>query len=684
MGESQDGALFGRNLVSRILFPAPRPTYTVDSFPRDLVWVPQVRAARPDDKEPPPAGEGSVPCLLLTYPSARFLIIFFHSNAEDLGRCHGFCCFLREQFQVHVLAVEYPGYGVCPGIPTGESVMGNAMAAFRFATETLAWPLESIKVFGRSIGTGPAIGLASLFRIAGLILVTPFLSVRDLFRDRVGPFASLVEERFDSKSLVSKIVAPTMIIHGQRDELISCRHGESLYELLRARKLLISPPEMEHNTNLLTDLQYFVLPMFQFFALPDYAFQDMMVPAWAYDKRRSPFYVRPAMEVGPPPDPDSAAAAKLCVRSAPFLPAGDAGDLPKTFEVEEKTVRSYMCNDKRRQIVCLDDVSKDQRTVNKSLPKSATKGRYEFARADRGDSPAPIVAGMRRQASSAALDIEPLGAKEQEAALQRLEDFAGSLCAREICSNELCVLEERMDNDAMLHQQELELDRLIRSRLRRVEQTPSGLPPLPNKAHRPPAAPRLLAKRRAGLGCGSVWAPSLCSRAPRIDEDDVEASEGDRKAMPGMPLGQPQHRRRAAPQFTSDEVMACDDVADADSVESAGWCGVGARGPCRGQRRRAYTTPLPAPPVRGPPDAPEPTEQVLAVPTVPMRSPFSSGPRPPVPSPPVWAACCRALPSDPLGGVTVSPTRAREVGAGEDRPPTFVRSFSGGSTRCAM
>ena len=37
--------------------------------------------------------------------------------------------------------------------------------------------------------------LTSLFRFAGAILVTPFLSIGELFRDRVGPLAQLVEDR---------------------------------------------------------------------------------------------------------------------------------------------------------------------------------------------------------------------------------------------------------------------------------------------------------------------------------------------------------------------------------------------------------------------------------------------------------------------------------------------------------
>ena len=48
---------------------------------------------------------------------------------QDLGRCRWFCLFLRDQFQVHVLAVEYPGYGVCPGTTSREANPGATTGA---------------------------------------------------------------------------------------------------------------------------------------------------------------------------------------------------------------------------------------------------------------------------------------------------------------------------------------------------------------------------------------------------------------------------------------------------------------------------------------------------------------------------------------------------------------------------
>lgn len=287
---------YRKGFVTSVLFPCPASSYSIDSFPGELIWVP--RGPLLEDSDGNAAnGCDSVPCLLLPYESARFLIIFFHSNAEDLGRCRWFCQFLREQFQCHVLAVEYPGYGICAGTATREGIVGNAHAALHFATQALQLPLEQVKVFGRSIGTGPALHLAGKFKVAGLVLVTPFLNVRTLFKDRIGPLSHFVDEWFQNDEAMKAVQSPTMIIHGRQDKIIPWAHAEELYKLCTSRKLFISPKGMEHNANLTNNITYLTMPMFRFFSLPDYSFQELKVPSWAFDKRRSPYYVRPAMEV---------------------------------------------------------------------------------------------------------------------------------------------------------------------------------------------------------------------------------------------------------------------------------------------------------------------------------------------------------------------------------------------------
>lgn len=281
------------DLVSRLLFPTPASSYTVEDFPGELIWVP--KSMNPQTCSP----EECIPCLFLTSPSARFTVLYLHSNAEDLGQCYSFCCLLRHQFQVHVLAVEYPGYGLCPGGQADEdSVIENVFSAFRFLREVICWPLDGILILGRSIGTGPALALAAANDVYGVILVSPFLSVQEVVKGLVGPLGYLIADRFPNKERVPKLQSPLLVVHGKLDVVVPVEHGQKLYESCKSRKRLVCPDTMHHNSNLYSDPNYFVLPMLQFFALPDFCFEDPCVPFWAYDKRLCVHYV-PGIPVQP-------------------------------------------------------------------------------------------------------------------------------------------------------------------------------------------------------------------------------------------------------------------------------------------------------------------------------------------------------------------------------------------------
>merc|ERR1711920_980866 len=71
-------------------------------------------------------------------------------------------------------------------------------------------------------------------------------------------------------SLIGNVSCPTLFIHGENDNLVPPSHSVALFKNCRARKLLITPPGMEHNTNLFTDAQFLAVPAINFFGLPGY------------------------------------------------------------------------------------------------------------------------------------------------------------------------------------------------------------------------------------------------------------------------------------------------------------------------------------------------------------------------------------------------------------------------------
>lgn len=278
-------------LITQFLFPAPESSYRDSSFRGELLWVPLAPYLNRLDASS--AGltctkedEYSFPCLLLPCGSARFLILYFHRNAEDLGTCRKFCEQLRNLLYVHVFVVEFPGYGQCSSAPIGATqATKHAWAALAFVREALGWPLDSIIVFGCSVGTALATALAARSEFAGCVLAAPFLSVREAVKDRVGSMlAGLVTEQFPNVALAPKVKSPTLIVHGQIDTVVPVTHGEQMYEQLRCRKALVSPEDVGHNTCLLKSESFLLRPMVEFFGLPDYTFENIKVPAWAFQK----------------------------------------------------------------------------------------------------------------------------------------------------------------------------------------------------------------------------------------------------------------------------------------------------------------------------------------------------------------------------------------------------------------
>ena len=78
-----------------------------------------------------------IPCLFLQQNEYQEkVLIYFHSNAEDIHLCRPFCEHLMVQLNVCVLAMEYAGYGYYTGQETTEeSICSDAEAVFDFLTK---------------------------------------------------------------------------------------------------------------------------------------------------------------------------------------------------------------------------------------------------------------------------------------------------------------------------------------------------------------------------------------------------------------------------------------------------------------------------------------------------------------------------------------------------------------------
>ena len=110
-------------------------------------------------------------------PSDKILL-YFHANAEDIGVAFDLLCKVGEELGVHVLAVEYPGYGLYKSSPPDENKMKeDAIIVYDYLTTVLGIKEENILLYGRSMGSGPTTYISSVRNPFALILMSAYKSI---------------------------------------------------------------------------------------------------------------------------------------------------------------------------------------------------------------------------------------------------------------------------------------------------------------------------------------------------------------------------------------------------------------------------------------------------------------------------------------------------------------------------
>ena len=183
-----------------------------------------------------------ISAIYLPNPAATFTVLFSHGNAEDVG----YVAPLLEQIRgagFSVFAYDYQGYGTSEGKPTEAHTYDDEEAAYNYLTQTMRIQPNRIIAFGRSVGTGPAVDLASRRPVAGLILQSPFLSAfRVMTRIPVLPF-----DRFNNLRKIRKVHCPVLVIHGTQDTVINVAHGKELFAAANEPKQAFWVDGANHN-----------------------------------------------------------------------------------------------------------------------------------------------------------------------------------------------------------------------------------------------------------------------------------------------------------------------------------------------------------------------------------------------------------------------------------------------------
>jgi pimeloyl-ACP methyl ester carboxylesterase len=164
------------------------------------------------------------------HSGSKTLILGFGGNAwngEDVAS------YLHEVFPgADVVAFHYRGYAPSEGAPSAEAIIADAPLVYDAAIKAVH-PKRTVAV-GLSIGSGVAAQLTKQRRIDGLILVTPFDSLKAVAQSMypwlpIGPF---FEHELDAGGALAKAKVPVAIVAAERDEIVPAERTDALRALV--------------------------------------------------------------------------------------------------------------------------------------------------------------------------------------------------------------------------------------------------------------------------------------------------------------------------------------------------------------------------------------------------------------------------------------------------------------------
>ncbi len=182
-------------------------------------------------------------------------ILYFHGNGETVGTYDWIAPFYNQR-QMNLFVADYRGYGASNGKPTISNMISDAHLIFKSFMEVIGKESfkDSLFVMGRSLGSMPAIELAFNYQdeIRGLIVesgtANNFHRLWDyLETTRKAPLLS-EESQFLNKVKLRQVHKPTLIIHGEYDQIVPVEEGKELYRNSGAQdKRILIIPGADHN-----------------------------------------------------------------------------------------------------------------------------------------------------------------------------------------------------------------------------------------------------------------------------------------------------------------------------------------------------------------------------------------------------------------------------------------------------
>jgi uncharacterized protein len=220
-----------------------------------LLYFPDTRRTTPDEVDLPDVQERELVMRdgtrVITWwgqaKQGRPTLLYFHGNGGSLTtRSERIRKYMAHGYGI--VMMTYRGFGGSTGVPSERANVSDAKEVYE-ALRASGVPASEIVVYGESLGTGVAIQLAAEKEVAGLILDAPYTSIVDLAALHYPqlPARWLMTDRYESLSAAGRVAAPTLIVHGEADDIIPVEMSRRVAAALKGPVQLATFPGAGHS-----------------------------------------------------------------------------------------------------------------------------------------------------------------------------------------------------------------------------------------------------------------------------------------------------------------------------------------------------------------------------------------------------------------------------------------------------
>jgi alpha-beta hydrolase superfamily lysophospholipase len=174
---------------------------------------------------------GDLHAALWDVVDSKGVVMIFHGNAENLKTVEA----QVQEFHnlgYAVMAWDYPGYGRSTNCWFDEhDLLSDADTAFRWVQEQAG--NRPVTLYGRSLGSGLALYVASRHPVHKVLLVSPYDSLANVGQDHMPPYIPvdwLILYPLNAQEWIARVSAPVYAIHGLKDTLIAPERARRLMQ----------------------------------------------------------------------------------------------------------------------------------------------------------------------------------------------------------------------------------------------------------------------------------------------------------------------------------------------------------------------------------------------------------------------------------------------------------------------